>query len=313
MIWRAGLIWLALSGGAGAVDLSLPPSARLTAERDTAPDSYTAPVSVFEDGGFQTVTVEGDIARSAWRLEALGLTPLQVVRPLRSQLEAAGYDIVLDCSAAVCGGFDFRFATEVLPGPNMYVNIRDYQFVTGITGPEDAPDSVVTILASTATTAAYVQIIQAGMGSAETEAEQPSGPTDSPDLSGDSGVAAALLDQGRVVLEGFDFQTGTSGLDEEGLTSLSQLAAFLTDQPGARIALVGHTDSVGGLEANIGLSRDRAQSVRQQLIDEFSVAPTRIDAEGAGYLSPVATNRTAQGREANRRVEAVLLPAPDGD
>lgn len=313
MIWRAGVIWLALSGGAGAVDLSLPPSARLTAERDTAPDSYTAPVSVFEDGGFQTVTVEGDIARSAWRLEALGLTPLQVVRPLRSQLEAAGYEIVLDCSASVCGGFDFRFATEVLPGPNMYVNIRDYQFVTGITGPEDAPDSVVTILASTATTAAYVQIIQAGMGGADTEAEQPSGPTDSPDLSRDSGVAAALLDQGRVVLEGFDFQTGTSGLDEEGLTSLAQLAAFLTDQPGARIALVGHTDSVGGLEANIGLSRDRAQSVRQQLIDEFSVAPTRIDAEGAGYLSPAATNRTAQGREANRRVEAVLLPAPDGD
>jgi len=80
-----------------------------------------------------------------------------------------------------------------------------------------------------------------------------------------------------------------------------------------RIALVGHTDTVGGLQGNIALSRERAQAVRQRLIDDYDIAPERVEAEGTGYLAPLATNRTAEGREANRRVEAVLLPVPDDD
>ncbi len=75
-----------------------------------------------------------------------------------------------------------------------------------------------------------------------------------------------------------------------------------------RIMLVGHTDSVGGLDPNIALSRDRAASVRQRLIDAYGVAPNRLEAQGMGYLAPIASNLTAQGRETNRRVEAVLLP-----
>ena len=74
------------------------------------------------------------------------------------------------------------------------------------------------------------------------------------------------------------------------------------------MVLVGHTDSVGLLEPNIALSRSRAESVRQRLINQYGVPEDRIDAHGMGYLAPIATNLTAQGREANRRVEAVLLP-----
>jgi len=313
MIWRAGAIWLALAGSVGAVDLSLPPSARLMADRNTAPDSYAAPVSVFETGGIQTVTVEGDIARSAWRIGSAGMTSLQVLRPLRAQLETAGYDTILDCSADMCGGFDFRFATEVLPGPNMYVNIRDYQFITAIEGPVEKPTSVVTILASAATTAAYVQIIQAGAESAATAAQtSPDAGVPAVDV-GAGGIVSTLLKDGHVVLRGLDFDTGTSGLGQEGLAALQELATFLGEQPQMRIALVGHTDTVGGLQGNIALSRERAQAVRQRLIDDYDIAPERVEAEGTGYLAPLATNRTAEGREANRRVEAVLLPVPDDD
>lgn len=48
--------------------------------------------------------------------------------PLRDQLIEAGYDVVLDCDQNTCGGFDFRFGTEVLPAPDMYVNIRAFRF-----------------------------------------------------------------------------------------------------------------------------------------------------------------------------------------
>ena len=58
------------------------------------------------------LTLEGAIARRVWRLDSPGLTPLQVLAPLRTQLEAQGYEIVFECAARTCGGFDFRFVRE---------------------------------------------------------------------------------------------------------------------------------------------------------------------------------------------------------
>ncbi len=308
MIRCAGALWLVLAAQAGAVELSLPQTARLTVERNTSPDSYAAPISTFQDGALDTVKVEGDVARQAWRLEAAGLTPLQVLRPLRLQLEAAGYDVVLECSAAACGGFDFRFATETLPGPNMYVNIRSYQFVTAVQGPLTAPTSVVTVLASTASSSAYVQIIQASSaGTADGPVANATGPVIA---AVGNGLVDALLGQGHAVLSGLDFKSGTATLGAGGDDALGQLAAMLKDQPDLRVALVGHTDSVGGLDANIVLSRSRAAAVRDRLMQNFDVPAAQMDAEGMGYLAPVASNMTPEGREANRRVEVILLPTP---
>lgn len=308
MIWRAGFFWLVCAGAAGAVDLSLPPSARQTVERNTGPDSYAAPVGVFAADTVETIPIEGSVYRAVWRLDAPGVTPLQVVRPLRTQLEAAGYTIVLDCNAPACGGFDFRFATEVLPAPNMYVNIRNYQFVTAVLGPVDAPEHVVTILASTAATSAYVQIIQA-----QSLGQDAMPPNAAVELQGSEpeqtdAFAATLMNIGHVVLSSLDFETGTAGLGTATFPALESLAAFLAREPDLRVVLVGHTDTVGGLDDNIALSRNRAASVRQRLIDAYGVDANRLDAQGMGYLSPIASNLTAQGREANRRVEAVLLP-----
>ena len=70
---------------------------------------------------------------------------------------------------------------------------------------------------------------------------------------------------------------------------------------------MGHTDNVGSLDANIALSRSRAEAVRARLIEAHGVDGARIEARGIGYLAPAAANDTAEGRETNRRVEAVLL------
>lgn len=308
-------IWVitALLGCANAslaLELSLPANAGQTAERNTSPDRYAAPVGVFADGEVAQFDIEGDVRRAAWRLDKPGLTPLQVMRPLRAQLVAAGFEIVLDCASQTCGGFDFRFATETLPGPNMYVNIRAFHFVTAMRPTTDAPQEVITVLTSTSAASAYVQIIQAGTlatGSlavaatadlpATTQAAAPQ------DMSGQ------LLSLGHFVLKGLDFDTGTSDLGKGPFASLNALAAFLEAQPAIIVALVGHTDSVGGLDGNIALSRLRAQSVRSRLIDVYGVDAGRMDAQGMGYLSPVASNLNATGREANRRVEVVVLSA----
>ena len=112
---------------------------------------------------------------------------------------------------------------------------------------------------------------------------------------------------GHVVLGDLDFGSGADTLGLGPYGSLAALAAFLADNPGIRIALVGHTDSIGALDQNIALSKRRAVAVRMRLIDSHGAAPDRIDAEGMGYLAPVASNLTEPGRLANRRVEAILL------
>ncbi len=309
----AALFALVLAAPAAALDLALPSTARMTAERNTSPDRYAAPVGVYADGQVARVTIDGDVRRAAWRLDTPGLTALQVMRPLRRQLTEAGYEIALDCAAKECGGFDFRFAIEVLPGPNMYVNLRSYHVVTALR--RDAggmPSQVVNLLASTAATSAYVQIIQASSAEASEAdlTEITPEPTAAAPTSPDTGDLAALLKRdGRLVLERLEFETGTSDLGAGPFDRLKQLAKLLRAEPGLRVALVGHTDAVGGLEPNIALSRRRAEAVRQRLIDAHGVAAGRIEAQGAGYLAPRASNLTKAGREENRRVEVVLLSA----
>ena len=124
-------------------------------------------------------------------------------------------------------------------------------------------------------------------------------------LPGD--LAGALRTKGHVVLTDLEFETGSSALGAGNFASLDRLAGFMAAEPGARVALVGHTDSIGGLAGNIALSKRRAQSVRQRLIEAHGIDGARMQAEGMGYLSPVASNLEPEGREANRRVEVILL------
>lgn len=310
MIRTAAALWMLCSSAAFALDFTLPLNARQTVTRDTGPDIYDAPVGVFAQGAVPMITLEGEVKRSAWRITSPGLTPFQVMQPLREQLIASGFEVALDCRDVTCGGFDFRFATETLPGPNMYVNIRSYQFVTGLRALEGEVTEAVTLLASTSATSAYVQIIHAGTFSQAAVSVET---TDIPVSTAPTGnpLGDQLLEKGHVVLRDLDFDSGRRDLGEGPFNSLDQLAQFLKSQSEMRVALVGHTDNVGGLQANIAVSRARAASVRQRLIEAYDVAADRLDAEGMGYLSPIATNRAAAGRDANRRVEVVLLESAE--
>jgi len=87
--------------------------------------------------------------------------------------------------------------------------------------------------------------------------------------------------------------------------TLTTLANYLKAQPNRKIALVGHTDAEGSLQGNIALSRQRARAAMQRLI-ELGVPRAQLEAEGVGYLAPMANNLTEEGRTQNRRVEAIL-------
>lgn len=311
MIRPAVLLALVLASPVWALDL--PANARMTAERLSQSDSYAAPVAVFDNGAIPEVSIEGVVRRQAWRIASPGLTPLQVLDPLRRQLSEAGFDILLDCADRSCGGFDFRFGTEVLPAPNMYVNVSDFRFLTAVKGNDAATMQTTTLLVSTTRDAAYLQIIEARSDGGNLTPTAAKGSVAVAQgtvklVPAASGDVADLLTHGYRVLEGVDFASGTQELGDTEFDAIADLAAFLQDNPSLRIMLVGHTDSVGGLDGNIALSRARARSVRQRLIDRYSIKPERLRGEGMGYLAPRASNLTPEGREANRRVEAVLLP-----
>jgi outer membrane protein OmpA-like peptidoglycan-associated protein len=88
---------------------------------------------------------------------------------------------------------------------------------------------------------------------------------------------------------------------------LDRVAGFVKKYPNAKIELDGYTDDRGTEAHNRRLSEKRAQAVKQYLIEEAGVDPSRISAIGRGELDPVADNKTAKGRFENRRVEILIL------
>lgn len=300
--WALALA-LALAGPASAQQLELPANARQTAARDSALDRVSIATAPFAEGQVAADRIDGPVKRRSYRIPSPGLTPLQILAPLRAQLVDAGYDMLLDCDEDACGGFDFRFAIDVLPAPNMYVNVRSYHFLSArVPGTGDA----VWLLASTAPDAGYLQVVQVGAQEAAVPATpSPTARVQAAPATNDLGQS--LLATGSAILHSLIFATGTTDLGEGTAPELEQIAQLMERRPNLRIAIVGHTDTVGGLEANIAVSRARASAVRDRLIERYDVAPNRIEAGGMGYLSPVASNLTPEGREMNRRVEVILL------
>ena len=290
---------------ATAFELRLGGAARQLSERDSPLGSYALPTGPFRDGSIPAQRLEGRIERQTWRIDGPGLTTLQILAPLRSQLEEAGYTLTFDCKDNECGGFDFRFGTEVVPAPDMYVDIRNYRFVSAVKD----KDIAASLLVSRSRSAGFVQIIYVNRdGTSAPPAALPETGTEAapvPDIA--AGFSDRMLQQGHAVLGGLVFDTGADALDPGDYDSLAQLAVFLEDHPGMVIALVGHTDSIGSLDENLSLSKRRAESVRSRMIDSYGIAPDRMEAEGVAYLSPAASNLTPEGREENRRVEAVIL------
>lgn len=307
---RAAAIGLCLAAGtAGAVELELPQGAQLGISQDSSPDSYALPTARVTDGVLPVELVSGAVSRRAWRIESVGVTTLQLYAPLAAQLEAAGFETVFACETETCGGFDFRFETEILPAPDMHVNLSDFRFVS-TRRTSEAGAEYVAVLVSRSSAAGYVQIISvspAGSPAVVVVSNPISPAQPDTETARKTSIGAALETRGFVILDDLTFETGSSDLGPGSYASLAELAAFLNAHPGSRVALVGHTDAQGQLDRNIALSKRRASSVRARLVADHDVNASQVDAEGMGYLAPVATNRSAEGRETNRRVEAVLL------
>lgn len=106
-------------------------------------------------------------------------------------------------------------------------------------------------------------------------------------------------------IKNLEFDLGKATIRAHSYPSLDRVAQLLVDK-NFSLKLAGHTDNTGSSELNMRLSKDRAEAIKSYLVDKGANA-SRIEATGYGQTQPIATNKTAAGRQANRRVEFTLF------
>ena len=114
-------------------------------------------------------------------------------------------------------------------------------------------------------------------------------------------AAERFCDKPSVVVVEFD--TNKSDIKTKYDEDLNKLGTFLKEWLKAKGEISGHTDNVGTDKYNIKLSQRRAASVKKYLEDKFNIAPERLTTEGYGESKPIASNKTKEGRQLNRRIE----------
>jgi OOP family OmpA-OmpF porin len=103
----------------------------------------------------------------------------------------------------------------------------------------------------------------------------------------------------------FDFNSAQ--VRSEYNEKLSILGEFLKNNPKTYVVLTGFTDGTGSSDYNLGLARQRAESIEAYLIAKFNVSVGQIVTQWYGKTNPVADNDTSDGRQQNRRVESIVM------
>jgi outer membrane protein OmpA-like peptidoglycan-associated protein len=136
--------------------------------------------------------------------------------------------------------------------------------------------------------------------------------------AGTAALRAQLLQQLNSVLQTTDsprglvvnmadvlFDFGKYDLKPDTNIKLAKLDGIILAHPGLHLAIEGHTDNIGTDEANMKLSQQRADAVRDFLVQQ-GLAPDAVNAVGMGVAEPVGDNGTNEGRQKNRRVEIIV-------
>lgn len=264
----------------------------------------------------QLVELEGKITQTVY-IAPRGKAALEVWRNYQQALDAAGFKPRFVCERD-CTELYFAWTRQLQPTKGFVwakgdvdtptgsrysltsaLANDDGRMLVGTLGKPGQEASVLlyTSLAANATTglvATYLQVVEPrAMATGQVTVDP-------------AALQAGLASEGRVTLTGLFFDTGKTELKPESKAQLDAMAELLKGQPALKAWVVGHTDNVGGFEANEKLSLARAQAV----VAALTAAPYKVDgrrlmAKGLASLAPVAGNGDESGRAKNRRVELV--------
>lgn len=282
-------------------------------------DEYQLPVSaVTREGKPRVTALEGRVTRITY-LVPVGRSTLEVTRNYEAALKSAGFATLFSGGHEALGGnfkqlyqgtnlpsfsslnlsylieTDDRYLAAKFSRPQGDVHVALY--VAGIANTwghflySDPPNRDKT--AADGQVIVQLDIIEA------TAMDSNKVIVSADDMS--TGIANA----GSIALYGILFDTNSAVVKPESMPTLEEIAKMLKAQLSLRLLIVGHTDNVGTFEANMDLSQRRAAAVVQVLTSKLSVDARRLTPVGVSFASPVASNKSDEGRSKNRRVQLV--------
>lgn len=113
-----------------------------------------------------------------------------------------------------------------------------------------------------------------------------------------------LMQDGKIVANGIRFDVGKSTLKPESMGIINEMVEMMQEHPELKFSIEGHTDSDGDDASNLKLSEERAQTVKNTMI-QLGISSNRLSTKGFGESAPMDTNSTPEGKANNRRVEFV--------
>jgi OOP family OmpA-OmpF porin len=243
--------------------------------------------------------LEGKVTRISYELPA-GVATLAVLRNYEQALEKAGFREIFACSNADCGGRDFNHSVVPYWG-GFAENYEDQRYYAGkLSRPEGNVYAAVYVVRNQSEGGPTHDRIYTQLDVVETRAMK----QDMVTVNADA-MARSIADTGRIALYGIHFDTDKAEIKPESKPTIDQIGQLMKRLPTLKLVIVGHTDNQGSLEYNMELSDRRAKAVEAVLIQEYGIQADRLSAWGAGYLAPIASNQTEEGRAKNRRVELV--------
>lgn len=243
----------------------------------------------------KVLPVEGAVTYLHYEIDT-SVSAFQVFRNYQSALRRSGFKELFVCERP-CIADNLGSLRTLLQARDLYLNgHQDIQYLSAQRGTTYV-SLAVNSFGSGSSTNAWLFVIDKGSLDDGKMA-----------VTGDSPIAKALASDGRVDLYGFYFDTGKAKLQPSSEKTLAELGQVLKDNPSLNIQVIGHTDNVGGDDANLALSQARAQSVAAALVSQKGIAAGRVQSLGLGASQPVAPNTNEDGRARNRRVEIVALP-----
>ena len=114
-----------------------------------------------------------------------------------------------------------------------------------------------------------------------------------------------LVPGDAVILQNIQFEFNSAALTADSESGIQALTAFLKRNPELKVELAGHTDNVGSDSYNLKLSSERAEIVKQALVDK-GIDATRLTTKGYGASQPLVPNDSEEHRAMNRRTEMVV-------